>query len=227
MLYNNIQTIMSKKVFSIIGFLIAGALLAAGLGFAPVPASAQFTINPSQPNCFSSEATGYVVTDCTVHAYFLGKPLENGKCYVSQATMAPSITASEVSCDTINAKTERDQEVQQENDAKDMDAEAKQQFTSRNDSVNCKGETPDKLKVCVQQNPVIQQFTQIINFLTIGVSVIITIVVIIGGMQYMTARNNPQAVTSAKKKIAAAIIAFAAYMILWAFLQYLIPGGVI
>lgn len=111
--------------------------------------------------------------------------------------------------------------------AANADAKTKASFTSRNSSVNCDGSTPDKLQKCVSDNPLIQQMTQIIQFLTIGVSVVITIIVIIGGFQYMTARNNPQAVTGAKKKIAAALIAFVAYMLLWAFMQYLIPGGVI
>lgn len=111
--------------------------------------------------------------------------------------------------------------------------QARESFTSRNASVNCDGTNASgkvdqaKLKNCVAGNPLIEQFNKIVQFLTIGVGVMITIVVIIGGIQYSSARNNPQAVAAARKKIASALIAFVAYMLLWVFLQYLIPGGII
>jgi len=59
----------------------------------------------------------------------------------------------------------------------------------------------------------------------VGVVVVITIVV--GGIQYSTARNNPQAVASAKKKIFMAVLALVIYLFGFAFLNWLVPGGII
>jgi hypothetical protein len=65
-----------------------------------------------------------------------------------------------------------------------------------------------------------------LNVLTIGVGVIITIMIIIGGLQYMLARDNPQAVQAAKAKIINAIVAMISFMFVYAFLQWIVPGGI-
>lgn len=80
---------------------------------------------------------------------------------------------------------------------------------------------------CFRTNPIVQQILQFINFLSIGIGVITTIVIIVGGIQYMTAGPNPQAVSAAKKRITNAVIAVVAYFLLYAFLQWAVPGGVL
>ncbi len=58
----------------------------------------------------------------------------------------------------------------------------------------------------------------------VGIVVVMTIV--IGGIQYSAARDNPQAVAAAKKRISQALIALVIYLFMFAFLQWLVPGGV-
>lgn len=65
-----------------------------------------------------------------------------------------------------------------------------------------------------------------INVLTIGFGVIAVGMIIVGGLQYITSRDNPQLVQAAKKKILNAIVAILAFGFVWAFLQWLVPGGV-
>lgn len=90
--------------------------------------------------------------------------------------------------------------------------------------VDCNGkEDPKK---CLEINPLVHWTLTAINFLAAGVGVIVTIMIIIGGIQYASAGPNPQAVQSAKKKITNAIIALIAFFFLYAFMQYLIPGGI-
>lgn len=67
----------------------------------------------------------------------------------------------------------------------------------------------------------------VINILSAAAGLIITIVIIIGGIQYTTAKDDPQAVAAAKGRITNAIIALAVYIFFYAFLQWLVPGGIL
>ncbi len=66
-----------------------------------------------------------------------------------------------------------------------------------------------------------------INFLSIGVGIVVIVMVIIGGIQYSTAGGNAQAVAAARSRIFNAILALLAYIFLWAFLQWIVPGGIL
>lgn len=70
-----------------------------------------------------------------------------------------------------------------------------------------------------------------IRIFTDALSVIVGIVVVmslvIAGIQYSAAGSNPQAVAAAKKRIGQALLALVIYLFLFAFLQWLVPGGVI
>lgn len=66
----------------------------------------------------------------------------------------------------------------------------------------------------------------LINLLSMAFGLIIVISLIIGGIQYTASTGDPQKVTEAKKRIVNTIIALVAYLFLFAFLQFLIPGGI-
>lgn len=89
---------------------------------------------------------------------------------------------------------------------------------------NCDGRADPK--GCLQDNPILVWILFITNLLAVGVGVVVTIMIIVGGIQYASAGPNPAAIQSAKKKIANAILALIAYMFLYAFVQYLVPGGI-
>lgn len=63
-------------------------------------------------------------------------------------------------------------------------------------------------------------------FLTSIAAVLVVIQLIVGGIQYSSAGGDPSKVAAAKKRISNAIFTLAAFIFLWAFLQYLIPGGI-
>lgn len=65
-----------------------------------------------------------------------------------------------------------------------------------------------------------------INILSGLVGVVIVIMIAVGGIQYTTARDDPQAVAAAKGRIRDAILALVFYLFGFAFLQWLIPGGI-
>lgn len=78
---------------------------------------------------------------------------------------------------------------------------------------------------CLEENPIITTFLRVINFLSAGVGVVVTIVLIVAGIQYSSAGGDPSKVKAAKTRITNAVIALIAYFFLFAFLQWIIPGG--
>lgn len=78
----------------------------------------------------------------------------------------------------------------------------------------------------LKDNPIVQDIQSIVNFLAIGVGVIVVLSVVIGGIQYMTAGDNSSAISDAKERISNALMAFIAFLFLWAFIEWLVPGGV-
>ena len=86
--------------------------------------------------------------------------------------------------------------------------------------------TSDALKKCVQNNKIVTDLQGIVNALSAGVGLIIIAMIILGGIQYSIAGANPQATGAAKQRITNALIALFAYIFIFAFLQWLIPGGI-
>jgi len=72
-----------------------------------------------------------------------------------------------------------------------------------------------------------EQILVLVNIVSglIGVAVVLNIIV--AGIQYSTAADNPNKVQSAKQKVTNSIIALIAYAFLVAFLQWIVPGGVL
>jgi hypothetical protein len=66
-----------------------------------------------------------------------------------------------------------------------------------------------------------------IKFLTGLIGVVVTISIIVGGIQYSSAGGDPGKVAAAKKRIYNTLIALVAYIFMFAFLQWLIPGGIV
>lgn len=67
----------------------------------------------------------------------------------------------------------------------------------------------------------------ILNVLTYGVGIAGVLGIVISGVQYLTARDNEQQMAKAKSRIINVVIGLAAYAVMWAFLQWLLPGGVL
>lgn len=66
-----------------------------------------------------------------------------------------------------------------------------------------------------------------INVMSVLVGIVVTIMIIVGGIQYTAAREDPNAVAKAKKQIFNAVFALVIYGLMFALLQYLIPGGLL
>lgn len=73
---------------------------------------------------------------------------------------------------------------------------------------------------------IIRWIQLIINALSGVVGVTIVIMIIVGGIQYSAAGDDPQKVTAAKSKITNALLALFLFIFMFALLQWLVPGGI-
>ncbi len=67
----------------------------------------------------------------------------------------------------------------------------------------------------------------VLNVLMIGVGAAGVIGLVIAGIQYATASGDPGQMTKAKSRITQIVIGLVAFGLMWAFLEWLIPGGVL
>ena len=80
--------------------------------------------------------------------------------------------------------------------------------------------------VDVSENWIVKDIQILVDFLSVGVGIIVIGVIIFGGIRYAAAGDNPQAVAAAKQWIINGLIALVAYIFTFAFLQWVVPGGV-
>lgn len=69
-------------------------------------------------------------------------------------------------------------------------------------------------------NPAIQLLSALIGL-------VIVISIIYGGIEYIMAEGDPQKAAAGRKRIINALFALAAFLLLYGFLQFIVPGGVL
>jgi hypothetical protein len=65
-----------------------------------------------------------------------------------------------------------------------------------------------------------------INLLSGVVGIIVVISLILAGIEYSTSEGDPQKSAKAKRRITNTLFALIAFFFLYAFLQFLVPGGI-
>jgi hypothetical protein len=65
-----------------------------------------------------------------------------------------------------------------------------------------------------------------INVLSAMIGLVAVISIISGGIQYATSTGDPQKTSAARNRISKTVMALVAYAFLYAFLEFLIPGGI-
>lgn len=73
---------------------------------------------------------------------------------------------------------------------------------------------------------ILYYLVRIINVLSAMVGLVIVSVIIVAGIQFSSAGNDPQKVAAARNRIINAIIALATFIFMYAFLQWVVPGGI-
>lgn len=67
----------------------------------------------------------------------------------------------------------------------------------------------------------------VLNVLTFGIGIAGTLGIVIAGIMYLTARDDQGQLVKAKNMLINIVIGLVAYAVMWAFLQWLLPGGII
>lgn len=93
-------------------------------------------------------------------------------------------------------------------------------------AADCSPEDPNQ-SINAKNCAIVAYTVTAINILSSIVGVVVVLMIAVGGIQYAASRDNPQAAVKAKERIRNAILALVAYLFIYAFLQYLIPGGVL
>ena len=79
----------------------------------------------------------------------------------------------------------------------------------------------------LENNAIVVYLRYLIQFLTAGVGLVITIMIVVGGFQYITAGENSQKVQAAKQKIFNAVLALILFILMYALLNYLVPVDIL
>lgn len=93
------------------------------------------------------------------------------------------------------------------------------------------GASCDETKDCTDANlnqnncGIIYYLKMFINVLSAMVGIVVIGVIIVGGIQYATSAGDPGAAAAAKKRIINALIALVMFFLTYAFLQWVVPGG--
>lgn len=74
-------------------------------------------------------------------------------------------------------------------------------------------------------NGIVDLLFAIIRFLSDGVGLVVIVSVIIGGIQYITSRGDPNATGAAIKRLTSALTALLIFIFAYAILNYVIPVG--
>jgi hypothetical protein len=79
---------------------------------------------------------------------------------------------------------------------------------------------------CISEgNPITDILFAIIRFLSAGVGIVVIGSIIVGGMQYIGSRGEPQSTSKAIERIRSSVIALIIFIFGYAILNYIIPGG--
>ena len=77
------------------------------------------------------------------------------------------------------------------------------------------------------ENPIFAYIAAIVQWLAVGVGLVVTLMIVISGVQYITSSGNPQGLEAAKKKLLHAIEALILFIFMAAIANFIIPGGII
>lgn len=78
----------------------------------------------------------------------------------------------------------------------------------------------------VTNNPIYVRLKEVLQVLSVGVGIVVTISVVWAGFQYITSRGEPGKTQAAVNRLIQAAIALFLYIFGFAILNWLIPGGI-
>jgi hypothetical protein len=85
---------------------------------------------------------------------------------------------------------------------------------------------------CVGNNPatggaIITYLRAVLQVLSATVGAVIVLMVTLGGVQYLTSIGDPKRIAAAKDRVTNAFIALVLFLMMYAILNFIIPGGIL
>lgn len=71
---------------------------------------------------------------------------------------------------------------------------------------------------------IIDFLLSITRFLGVLIGMVVILMIIVGGIQYIISNGDPSGVKAAKGRIGGAVTALVLYLLMWGILHYLLPG---
>jgi hypothetical protein len=90
---------------------------------------------------------------------------------------------------------------------------------------NCGLETTFNWGCKTTDNIIIDTIITIFNWASVGVGLVVIAIIVVGAIQYMTAAGSQERSKKGMEMIRNAVLALILYLVMWAFLNYLVPGG--
>lgn len=158
-------------------------------------------VHAADPGCYTRADDGsYTPSDCGSVAP-ASDALGDGKCYSRQLAHPGFTPYVERVCDDINMGSGTEEPQFVKNDCNEATL----------NETNC---------------GIVKYLKIFINVLSTVVGVVVVASIVYGAIQYSSAGGDPQKVSAAKKRILGAIIALFMFIFMYAFIQYLVPGGI-
>ncbi len=76
-------------------------------------------------------------------------------------------------------------------------------------------------------NVIYSYLDAVLRFLAGGVGLVIVLMIIISGIQFITSSGNPQAIQAARGRLTNAVIALILFIFMAAILNFVVPGGLL
>ncbi len=208
--------------------IFSGTALALSTCFTAPRANEPLYVSPYTTVCGTDGTKTYVdLSGRTISA-----PLD-GKCYVGRTTPnGGSMVYKQETCADLNALFLASKQnactgsggTWENSGCKCPIGQAPDSFTAACKATASNTTAPIDLQGDGQK--IYDRLTQAINALSALVGIVIVISIIMGGIQYAASGGDPQKVSAGKERILNAIVAFFVFIFLYAFLQYIVPGGV-
>jgi flagellar biosynthesis protein FlhB len=99
-------------------------------------------------------------------------------------------------------------------------------FAATNPNCNKTNPTSQDLNNCLKTNGIVTDLNNIVKVLSGLAGIAIVGTIILGGIQYSAAGDKPEALQKAKQRITNGLLALGVFLLIFAFLQWIIPGGI-
>ena len=91
---------------------------------------------------------------------------------------------------------------------------------------NCTNSSQAGIQKCFKNNAIVKDLNDIVDVLSAGVGVVVIGTIITGAIQYIMAGDKSESVAKARQRITNGVLALVLYLVIFAFLQWIVPGGV-